>query len=77
MFGPSFGSHYPGAYLSWQNQAELDRMQYEHDLADFCMRSRGYQLVPDTPPGQDITWSTPPAAAPPSPSSGSPGPSSP
>jgi hypothetical protein len=68
-FGPGYASHYPGAYLGYQNQIELDRLQYEHDLTEFCMRSRGYQLVPDTgqPPDQGITRSAPPSSTSPAP----------
>ncbi len=57
-FGPSsYMMRNPSAYLAWRNQVELDELQAGRDLTDFCMRARGYQLVPDT--GTTITWTTP------------------
>jgi hypothetical protein len=48
--GPWYGPLRPrlgdtGAVL-WRQQTGFDRLRRERDLADFCMRSRGYTLTP-------------------------------
>ena len=32
--------------VAYQNHFETDRFLLEHDLANFCMRGKGYDLVP-------------------------------
>jgi hypothetical protein len=40
---------YPGS-MAWQNGVQMNQWDRERELAESCMRSRGYQLAPDSPP---------------------------
>ncbi|HZQ00423.1 MAG TPA: hypothetical protein VFB13_12840 [Reyranella sp.] len=42
--GPLFG---PRHWLAWSNYAESQRFYAESNLTRFCMRNKGYELVPD------------------------------
>jgi hypothetical protein len=53
---PTFSLHYGygfgyGRHWSWWNDPFYDHDLYlrEMELRDFCLRSRGYRLVPDAP----------------------------
>ncbi|MFI4999864.1 MAG: hypothetical protein ACHQK9_08290 [Reyranellales bacterium] len=59
-FGGPFGGWRRPSYFLWQSDFESDRFFTENRLAAFCMRSRGYELVPIEQP------QTRPPAAPPS-----------
>lgn len=48
---PRLGPQYWGyqtrpEYFAWRQRLEAERFFYEHRLANFCMRNKGYELVP-------------------------------
>jgi hypothetical protein len=48
--GPLFGFRYG---LLWQQQAESNRFVAENNLTNFCMRNKGYELVPVAKPAPE------------------------
>jgi hypothetical protein len=43
---PFFDRRADARWFAYSRQLELDRMGHEAQLQDFCMRARGYELVP-------------------------------
>jgi hypothetical protein len=60
-YGPAFwGRAGRTNWLMWQAQLDSDRFYAENRLTAFCMRNKGYELVP-IPPPQTRFPQTPPA----------------
>jgi len=51
FYGPTFWG-YAGrpSWLMWQARLDSDRFHAENRLTAFCMRNKGYELVPIPPP---------------------------
>ena len=47
--GPLYGSRWSGV---WWQQSESQRFYAETNLSRFCMRNKGYELVPDAQPAK-------------------------
>jgi hypothetical protein len=45
-FGPPFGAYGRSSYFLWQQRQESDRFYAENRLREFCMRNKGYALMP-------------------------------
>ena len=48
---PLFGAHRWGL---WDQHSESQRFYAESNLTRFCMRNKGYELVPDQPPAKTL-----------------------
>jgi hypothetical protein len=47
---PWWGYPYRPSQALWRQRLDSDRFYAETRLKDFCMRNKGYELVPDAPP---------------------------
>ena len=47
---PVYAGYGSSAYSMWQQQNDANRFFAQNSLARFCMRNRGYELVPVEPP---------------------------
>jgi len=61
-FGPPVWGLHRGNYLMWQMRQDNDRFYVENRLRSFCMRTKGYELVPVQQAPQTQAPQTPPAS---------------
>jgi hypothetical protein len=47
---PWWGYPHRPSYAVFRSRLDTDRFYSDHRLTNFCMRSKGYELVPDEPP---------------------------
>ena len=61
-FGPPVWGGRRGNYMLWQMRQDNDRFYAENRLTSFCMRTKGYELVPVQQAPQTQAPQTPPAS---------------